>query len=130
MQLQSASHFTIMNRPIFYITESYPLRPYSNRINNFKIALDDTDKSQFLKAISVIEKLSPINFSDKCCDKFSMCWTKFCFVNYCKHVFLDFSRKEKFTDSAVALNKTRTKRSEIFLNCNKTPCVFSIAPTH
>ena len=32
-------------------------------IDNFKNALGDTDKSQFLKAISVIEKLSPINVS-------------------------------------------------------------------
>ena len=31
-------------------------------INNFKKARDDSDKSQFLKAISVIDKLSPINF--------------------------------------------------------------------
>ena len=28
----------------------------------FKNALGDTDKSQFLKAISVIDELSPINF--------------------------------------------------------------------
>ena len=33
-------------------------------IDNFNNALGDTDKSQFLKAISVIDKLSPINFSD------------------------------------------------------------------
>ena len=64
-------------------------------IDNFKNALGDTDKSQFLKAISVIDKLSPINFSDKCCGKFSTSLTKFfsCKSNH-KSVFLDFSRKE------------------------------------
>ena len=37
-------------------------------IDNFKKswAIPIIDKSQFLKAISVIDKLSPINFSDKC----------------------------------------------------------------
>ena len=49
-------------------------------IDNFKNALGDTDKSQFFKAISVIDKLSPINFSDKCCGKLSMCLTKFFFL--------------------------------------------------
>ena len=48
-------------------------------INNFKKALGDTDKSPFLKAISVIVKLLPINFCDKCCGKFSMRLTKFFF---------------------------------------------------
>ena len=33
-------------------------------IDNFKKALGDIDKSQFLEAISVIDKLLPINFSD------------------------------------------------------------------
>ena len=46
-------------------------------IDNLKKTLGNIDKSQFLKAISVIDKLSPINFSDKCCGKFSMCLTKF-----------------------------------------------------
>ena len=49
-------------------------------IDNFKNSLGDIDKSQFLKAISVIDKLSPINFSDKCCGKFSMYLTKFFFL--------------------------------------------------
>ena len=49
-------------------------------IDNFKKALGDTDKSQFLKAISIIDKLSPINFSDKCCSKFSMSLMKFFFL--------------------------------------------------
>ena len=56
-------------------------------INNFKKVLGDTDKSQFLTAISVIDKLSPINFSDKCCGKFSMCWTKNSFVNHIAKMF-------------------------------------------
>ena len=64
-------------------------------IDNFKKALGDTDKSQFLKAISVIDKLSPINFSDKCCGKFSMCLTKFFVVSRIAKIFLlNFSRKE------------------------------------
>ena len=36
-------------------------------IDNFKNALGNTDKSQFLKAILVIDKLQPINFSDNNC---------------------------------------------------------------
>ena len=51
-------------------------------------AMPMIDKSQFLKAISVTEKLSPINFSDNRCGKFSMCLTS---------VFLDFSRKESIS---------------------------------
>ena len=63
-------------------------------IDNFKKVLGDTD-NRFLKAISVIDKISPINFSDKCCGKFSMCLTKFFFcMSNCKNVFPDFSRKE------------------------------------
>ena len=49
-------------------------------IDNFENALGDTDKSQVLKAISVIDQLLPINFSDKCCGKFSVCLTKFFFL--------------------------------------------------
>ena len=53
------------------------------------------DKSQFLEAISIIDKLSLIHFSDKCCGKFSMCLTKFFFVNrIAKMFFQDFSKKE------------------------------------
>ena len=63
-------------------------------IDNFKKALGDTDKSQFLKAISVIEKLLPINFPDKCCGKFSMCLTKFFFVRrIAKMFFLYFLKR-------------------------------------
>ena len=36
--------------------------------------------SQFLKAISAIDKSSPTNFYDKSCGKFSMCLTKFFFL--------------------------------------------------
>ena len=56
-------------------------------INKFKKALCDTDKSQFIKAISAIDKLSPIHFSDKCCSKFSMCLTKFFLVSQIAKVF-------------------------------------------
>ena len=68
-----------------------------------------TDKSQFLKAISIIDKLSPINFFDKCCGKFSMCLTKFFFCkSNCRNVLSRFFKKrEQFTDSAVKLNKTK-----------------------
>ena len=45
------------------------------------------DKSQFLKAISVIHKLSPINFSDKYCGKFSMGLTMFFFVSQIAKMF-------------------------------------------
>ena len=51
-------------------------------VGNFKktAVIPIIDKSQFLKTISVVDKLSPINFFDKCCGKFSMCLTKFFFV--------------------------------------------------
>ena len=48
-------------------------------------AIPIIDKSQFLQAISVIDKSSPINFFDNRCGKFLMCLNG---------VFLDFSRKE------------------------------------
>ena len=52
------------------------------------------DKSQFLNAISVMDKFSPITFFDKYSGKCSMCLTKFfsCKSNH-KSVFLDVSRK-------------------------------------
>ena len=49
-------------------------------IDNFKKSLAIPiiiDKFQFLEAISIIDKLSPINFSDICCGKFSIGSTKF-----------------------------------------------------
>ena len=71
-------------------------------------AIPIIDKFQFFKAISLIDKLSPINFFDKCCDKFSMVLTKFFCESRRKNVFLDFSgNREQFMDSAVALNKTK-----------------------
>ena len=87
-------------------------------IDNFKNALGDTDKSQFLKAISVIDKLPPINFSDKCYGKFSMCLTKFfsCKSNRKSVFFRFFKKTEQFMDSAVGLNTAKIG----FLNCNKT----------
>ena len=45
------------------------------------------DKFQFHKAISVIDKLSPINFSDKCCGKFCV-WRSFFFVSQIAKMFL------------------------------------------
>ena len=63
-------------------------------IDNFKKAFGDTDKSQFFKAISVIDKLSPMNFSDKCCDKFLMRLTKFFFASHiAKMCFQIFQEK-------------------------------------
>ena len=35
------------------------------------------DISQFLEAIAVIDELSPINFSDKCCAEFLLCFDEF-----------------------------------------------------
>ena len=61
-------------------------------------AISIIDESQVLKAISVIDKFSPINFSDNRCGKFSMCLTKFFFLQVNrKNVLLDFSRKESST---------------------------------
>ena len=74
-------------------------------IDNFKkpLAIPIIGKSQFFKAISVIDKLSPINFSDKCCGKFLTRLTTFFLQVTLKNVFPDFLKKrEQFTDSAVA----------------------------
>ena len=59
-------------------------------VDNFRKpwAIPIIDESQFLKAKSVINTLSPINFSDKCCGKFSMCLTKFFFVSQIAKMFL------------------------------------------
>ena len=46
-------------------------------IDNFKKALGNTATSQFLKTLSIIDKLSPMNYSNKCCGKFLKCLTKF-----------------------------------------------------
>ena len=68
-------------------------------IDNFKKpwAIPIIDKSQILKAISVIDKLSPINFSDKCCGKFSIVLDKVFFFFFVSRIakvfFLDFSSK-------------------------------------
>ena len=72
------------------------------------IPIIDTGSSQFLKGISVIDKLSPRNFFAKCC-KFSMCMTKYFFGKLnCKNVFSRFFKKRKqFTHSAVKVNKTK-----------------------
>ena len=70
------------------------------------------DKSQFLKAISVIDKLSPINFSDKCCEKTFDAFDEVFFCkSYCGNVFLDFSRRES---SSRTLPWHYTKQREIF----------------
>ena len=61
-------------------------------IDNFKKALGDTDNQYISISSSDIDKLLPINFSDKCCGKFSMCLTKFFFCKTnCENVFVDFS---------------------------------------
>ena len=103
-------------------------------IDHFKKALGDRlpiiCKSQFFKAISVTDKLSPINFFDKCCDKFSMILTKFFCQSHRKNVFLHFSRKKS---SSWIVPWHSIKRKEMFLNCNSTlgtQCIFSIALTH
>ena len=49
-----------------------------------------------------------MNFSDKCCGKFSMSLTLFFCKSNCKDVFLHFSRKESSSRTlAVASNKTK-----------------------
>ena len=64
-------------------------------IDNFKNVLGDTDKSQFLKAISVINKLSPINFSDNSCGKFLMCLTKSFFVSQIAKMFFQIFQEKR-----------------------------------
>ena len=80
-------------------------------------AIPIINKSQFLKEISVIDKLSLINFSNKCYDKFLMCLTKFFFlVSQVTKVFFYIFQEKQFTDSAVGLNETKKE----ILNCDKT----------
>ena len=77
--LRTTGHRTIGHQDNWAPSDGHD-KPFCTKaitiIDNFKKALGDTDKSQFLKAISIIDKLSPINFSDKCCGKFSTCLTK------------------------------------------------------
>ena len=83
-------------------------------------AIPIIDLSQFLKAISVIDKLSPINFSDNRCGKFSMCLTKFFFASQLPKCFSRFFKKRKqFTASAMALNTTKRD----FLKIATRPCI-------
>ena len=51
--------------------------------------------------ISVIDKLSPINFSDKCCDKFSIRLTKLFFASQIAKLFfpIDFSTKKSISQT-------------------------------
>ena len=92
-------------------------------------AITIIDKSQFFKAISVIDKLSPIKFSDKCCNKLLMRLTKFFLQVTLQKCVSRFFKRKQFMDSAVALN--RTKRDVLTSNYTLgTQCIFSIAPTH
>ena len=55
-----------------------------------------------------MDKLSPINFSDKCCGKISMCLTNFFFQVKLQKFFTGFFKnREQFTDTAAASNKTK-----------------------
>ena len=45
--------------------------------------------------MSVIDKLSPINFCDKCCGKFSMCLTKFSFASQIAKMFFQIFLKKR-----------------------------------
>ena len=77
--------------------------------------------AQFLKAISVIHKLSPINFSEKCCGKFSICLTKFFFCqSNCTKFFVDYLRKEEKRAVHRLCRGIKRKAGGDFLNCNKT----------
>ena len=85
--------------------------------------------NNFKKAFGDIDKLSPMNFSNKCCDKFLMRLTKFLQVTLQKCVSRFFKKRMQFTDSAVVLNKT--KRDVLISNYTLgTQCIFSIALIH
>ena len=97
-------------------------------IDNFNKALGDTDKSQFLKAISVIDKLSPMNFSDKCCGKFSMCLTNIFLQIILQKCFSRFfDKREQFKDFAMAFNKTKRDFSTLRQDLMDTVCFFPSA---
>ena len=87
------------------------------------------DNSQFLTAISVIDKLSPINFPDKCCGKFSMCLKKFFFVSQITKVFFQ-SFQEKRTVHGLCRGIKQNKERFFKLQQDFTDTVyFAIAPT-
>ena len=76
--------------------------------DNFKTALGDTiiEKSQFLKAMSVIDKLSPINVVVN----FLRAWRSFFYKSYRKNVFLDFSKERSSGILAVRGIKQNKER--------------------
>ena len=57
-------------------------------IDNFKKALSDIDKSQFLKAISIIDKLSPINVAVnfQCVERFFSIFQKKAVHGLCREI--------------------------------------------
>ena len=97
-------------------------------MDNFKKAQGDTDEPQFLKAMSVIDKLSPINFCDKCCGEFLMRLTKFFFCkSNCKNVVFQEKRAIHGPCRGIKQNK------EGFLKISTKLyglCIFSKARTH
>ena len=76
MQVVGSKYIDGQNKP--FCTKAITI------IDNFNKAMSDNDidKSQFLKAITAIDKLSPINFSDRCGGIFSMCLTMYFFVSH------------------------------------------------
>ena len=85
-------------------------------------------KSQFFKGSSEIDKLSPINFSDKYCGKISVILTKFFLqVTVQKCVSGFFKKREQFMDSAVALNKTKRDVFKLQQHFRRNTVYFSIA---
>ena len=79
------TYFLINSDLVKAVTSDGHDKPFCTKaitiVDNFIKALGDIDKSQFLKSI---------NFSDKCCGKFSMCLTKFFCKSNCKNVFSRF----------------------------------------
>ena len=103
-------------------------------IDNFENALGDTDnrhdKSQVLKAISVIDKLSPINFSDKCCSKLLMCLTKFFFLvsQITKVFFQIFQEKRAVPELCRGIKHNKERFFKLQQDLIDT-ANFAIAPT-
>ena len=83
------------------------------------------DKSQFLKAILVIDKLLPINFFGKCFGKFLISLTKLVFVS---QSVLIFQKKRAAHGLCLGIKQNKERFFKLPQNFIDT-VYFAIAPT-
>ena len=85
---EKREHRTIFDTTCGVVSDGHG-KPFCTRaiIARKPWAIPIFNKTQFLKAISVIDKLSPIIFANKCCGKLSMCLAKFFASHITKMLF-------------------------------------------